>query len=89
MGLELSLNTPLVVGFPLKKQGYTTKQAEVIPLRRIQQLRVEAECRDVRGVFASLMLVAGGCIRFKHVQRSELVEVTEDLLVFRCCMGKR
>ena len=90
LGLELSLNTPLVADFRLKKQGHTTKQAEVIPLTMIPQLRVDAECRDVRGVLASLMLVvAGGCIRFKHVQRSELVEVTEDLLIFRCFMGKR
>ena len=90
MGLELSLGSPLVADFRLKRQGHTTKQAEVIPLTVLQRLRTEAECRDVRGVFASLMLViAGGCIRFKHVQRSELVEVTEELLVFRCFMGKR
>ena len=90
LGLELSLNSPLVSDFRMKKQGHTTKQAEVIPLAAIGQLRTEAECRDVRGVFASLMLViAGGCIRFKHVQRSQLVEVTEDLLIFRCFMGKR
>ena len=33
--------------------------------------------------------IAGGCIRWKHVQRSRIVEVTEDLLVCWCAKGKR
>ena len=43
-----------------------------------------------RGTFASLvLLITGGCVRFKHVQRSEIVDITEDLVVCRCAKGKR
>ena len=36
-----------------------------------------------------ILLVTGGCIRFIHVQRSALVDTTDDLLIFRCSKGKR
>ena len=48
LGLDLGLSSPLVADFRLKRQGHTTKQAEVIPLPTIRWLRTEAENRDVR-----------------------------------------
>ena len=90
LGLDLALESPLVNDYRFKNQGHTTRQADVLPLEVIALLREEAEGRGVRATFASMiLLVTGGCIRFIHVQRSALVDTTEDLLIFRCSKGKR
>ena len=90
LGLDLGLDSPLVNDYRFKIQGHTTRQADVLPLEVIALLRQEAEGRGVRATFASMiLLVTGGCIRFIHVQRSALVDTTDDLLIFRCSKGKR
>ena len=90
LGLNLALQTPLTLDFKLKQQGHTAKQAEVLPLEVIPYLREMAVRDDTRGTFASLMLlIAGGCVRFIHVQRSAVVDVTDELIVCRCAKGKR
>ena len=62
----------------------------MLPLDVASLLRQEAEGRGVRATFASvILLVTGGCIRFLHVQRATLVDMTDDLVVFRCAKGKR
>ena len=86
----MSLDSSLVQDFSLKKPGHTTKQAEVLTLTTVAVLREVAKSGGTRGTFASLvLLIAGGCVRFKHVQRSEIVDITEDLVVCRCAKGKR
>ena len=90
LGLDLQLESTLVHDFKLKQQGHTTRQAEVLPLTAVARLREAAEMKGTVGAFASIaLLLAGGCIRFIHAQRSELIEVTEDLVIFRCLKGKR
>jgi hypothetical protein len=90
LGLDLALESPLLQDFRLKKQGHTTRQAEVLPLNMVALLRVAAMETGTRGTFASMMLlVGGGCIRWLHLQRSEIVDITEDLVVCRCAKGKR
>ncbi len=76
--------------YRLKKPGHTTKQADVLPLSVVTLIREVAMSPGTRGTFASLvLLVAGGCTRFKRLQRPEIVDVTEDLVVCRCAKGKR
>ena len=86
----MSLDSPLVVDFKMKRQGHTTKQAEVLPVTTLWRPRYKTDCVDVRGTFASMvLLMARGCVRFKRIQRSDFVGVTEEFLVLRCHMGKR
>ncbi len=90
LGLDLALRSPFTQDFRLKQPGHTTKQADVLPLELVTRLRETALSDDTRGTFASLLLlVAGGCVRFRHVQRSAVVEVTDELVVCRCAKGKR
>ena len=90
LGLGLPLQSPLVKDFSMKHQGHTTRQAEVLPLDIIARLREEAEGAGTRGTFASiLLLIAGGCVRFQHAQRSEIKMVTGELVVCWCAKGKR
>ena len=90
LGLDLGLDSPLVNDYRFKVQGHTTKQADVLTLEVTSLLRQEAGGRGVRATFASMiLLVTGGCIRFLHVQRSSLMNVTDDLAIFRCAKGKR
>ena len=90
LGLEMALDSPLVSDFRLKQQGHTTRQADVIPLEAVSKLRELAEMKGSRATFASLvLLIAGGCVRFRHLQRSQIVELTEDLVVCKCAKGKR
>jgi hypothetical protein len=90
LGLDLALQSPLVQDFRLKVQGHVTEQAEVLPLTLIPHLRDLARERGTRGTFASMLLViAGACVRFAHVQRSAVVDITEDLIIFKCSKGKK
>ena len=90
LGLDLSLDSPLVGDYRLKTQGHSTKQADVLTLEDVALLRVEAEGKGTGATFASMiLLLAGGCIRFVHAQRSALVEETNNLVIFRCSKGKR
>ena len=90
LGIDLALSSPLIQDFRLKKPGHHTKQAEVLPLTAVSRLRAMAESPGTRGTFASiLLLIAGGCVRFLHLQRSHLAEVTKDMIVCRCIKGKR
>ena len=90
LGLDLGLDSPLVNDYRFKVQGHTTKQAQAFPLDVASLLRQEAGGRGARATFASvILLVTGGCIRFLHVQRSILVDVTDDIVIFRCAQGKR
>ena len=90
LGLDLGLDSPPGNDYRFKVQGHTTKQADVLPLDVASLLRQEAGGRGVRATIASvILLVTGGCIRFLHVQRSILVNVTDDLVIFRCAKGKR
>ena len=90
LGLELALQSPLVADFRLKVPGHTTEQAKVLPLDAIPPLRELARGGGTRGTFASiLLLIAGGCVRFVHVQRSAIVNITDELIVFRCAKGKK
>ena len=90
LGIDLALPSPLIQDFRLKKLGHTTRQAEVMPLAAINQLRAISESPGTRGTFASiLLLIAGGCVRFLHVQRSHVAGVTKDMVVCRCVKGKR
>ena len=90
LGLDLGLDSPLVADYRLKTQGHSTKQADVLTLDIVARLRVEAEGTGTGATFASLiLLLAGGCVRFLHAQRSALMEETSDLVVFRCSKGKR
>ena len=42
LGIDLALSSPLIQNFRLKKPGHTTRQAEVMPLTAINQLRTIA-----------------------------------------------
>ena len=62
----------------------------MLSLDAVALIRHEAEGRGTRATFASLvLLIAGGCIRYRHLQRSSVVGVTKDLVVFRCFKGKK
>ena len=90
LGLNLALDSPLVQDYRLKKPGHTTKQADVLTLDVVTRMRQEAEGQGTRATFASLvLLIAGGCVRFRHAQRSAVVEITRDLVMCRCSKGKR
>jgi hypothetical protein len=90
LGLDLALQSPLVVDFRLRVPGHATEQAKVLPLDAIPPLRDLAEEKGTRGTFASiLLLIAGGCVRFVHVQRSAIVGITDELVTFRCAKGKK
>ena len=53
-------------------------------------LRDLAREGGTRSTFASiLLLIAGGCVRFLHVQRSAIVDITGELVVFRRAKGKK
>ena len=89
LGLDLGLDSPLVNDYRFKVQGRTAKQADVLPLDVASFLRQEAGGRGVRATFASVnLLVTRGCIRFLRVQRPTLVDMTDDLVIFRCAKGK-
>ena len=88
MCIDLALSSPLIQDFRIKKPGHTTGQAEVMPLTAINQFRAIAESPGTSGTFASiLLLIAGGCVRFLHVQRSHVAEVTKNMVVCRCVKG--
>ena len=90
LGVELALQSPLVADFRLKVPGHTTEQAKVLPLSAIPQLRELAGGEGTRSTFASiLLLIAGGCVRFVHAQRSAVVNITDELITFRCAKGKK
>lgn len=90
LGVELALQSPLVADFRLKVPGHTTEQAKVLPLDAIPPLRELARGEGTRSTFASiLLLIAGGCVRFVHVQRSAVVNITDELITFRCAKGKK
>ena len=57
----MSLDSPLVADFKMKRQEHTIRHAEVLPLPVIRRLRTEADCMTAKGVFASMIrLIAGG-----------------------------
>ena len=86
----MALQSPLVADFRLKVLGHVTEQAEVLPLDVVPYLRDLARERGTRSTFASIiLLIAGGCIRFLHIQRSAVVDFTGELVVCRCSKGKR
>ena len=90
LGLDLALQSPLVTDFRMRVPGHTTEQAEVLPLDIIPSLRDLAREGGTRSTFASiLLLIAGGCVRFLHAQRSTIVDITDELVVCRCAKGKR
>ena len=90
LGLDMALQTPLTADFRLKVPGHTTRQAEVLSLDTISALRHLATGTGTRSTFASIiLLIAGACVRFLHIQRSMLVEITDELVICRCAKGKR
>ena len=51
---------------------------------------VASRGEGITSTFASMvLLIAGACVRFRHLQRSKLTDLRDKAAIFYCLKGKR
>ena len=90
LGLPIPTRAPFIEEFRQAEPGHVVKQApELLPWVYKNLVAMANRGDGVTVTFVRLMLlVTTGCVRFKHQQRSHLVEMDGTYLVMECALGK-